>query len=281
MFFPNQECWLLPFAPTVVTVHDLATTTLLKGMVDNPIDKIQKYLQLRFIKRHARRIVTDSTYSAKLINKLIGVDESKITTIYLGVNSMFCPGTSNDKTKRFILFVGGFDRRKNIERLFLAYRSLINRGITIPLFLVGIKGANAKLYYDMPALLKKNDIEQYVTIFEDVSDEQLLGFYQQATLMVMPSLIEGFGLPVLEAMACGCPVACSNAASLPEVGGDAVLYFDPYDVIGMAEVISAIMEDKTLREGLIRRGLDRSKHFNWVNTASLIYKGLNSAVQVK
>ncbi len=120
---------------------------------------------------------------------------------------------------------------------------------------------------DVYETVKRLGLQDRVTITGFVDDRDLAPLYALATLLVYPSLYEGFGLPVAEAMACGTPVICSNASSLPEVAGDAALYFEPHDVDGMAQAMRRVLDDESLRRDLRSRGLAQVKQFSWERAA--------------
>ena len=130
-----------------------------------------------------------------------------------------------------------------------------------------IVGKRGWLYEEILEAPKKYGVADRVKILENVNDEDLAVFYKHALCYVLPSLYEGFGLPVLEAMQNGCPVLTSNVSSLPEAGGDAVLYFDPNNVDDMAEKITKIVNDEKLRKVLIEKGKKQAQKFNWDKTA--------------
>lgn len=153
-----------------------------------------------------------------------------------------------------------------------AYRKIINEGNNIKMILAGSSGENDKLYYNMESLIKENRLEGKAIIKYNPSDKELIELYNTALLLVMPSIIEGFGLPVLEAMACGCPVVCSHAASLPEVGGDAAVYFDPYDVDDMVQKIGMVLKDNKLRNKMIIKGKQQINKFSWDEAGRRVYK---------
>jgi glycosyltransferase involved in cell wall biosynthesis len=229
--------------------------------------------------RIAHKVITVSQFSAKSIKSTIPAVSGKIEVINNGLPISFQHYQFKDvSSSQNILFVGGFDRRKNLERLLQAYKLLLSRSCTEKLLLVGSSGQNKRLYYDMPQLMTTYDFKDHLEIKHAVSDDQLAQLYASARVLVMPSLIEGFGLPILEAMACGCPVAASNAASLPEVGGDAAQYFDPYDIEDMANCIQRILTDGDLRQEMIAKGFEQVKKFSWLRAGEQVYVILKQAV---
>ena len=134
----------------------------------------------------------------------------------------------------------------------------------IPLILAGWQGWGDK---EWMRLIQDPKLRQRVFFAGHVDDETLACLYTGASVFVFPSLYEGFGLPILEAMACGCPVICSNAASLPEVVGKAALQIDPTDAEGLARALDIVLTDSKLRQSLIQQGIERASQFSWKETA--------------
>jgi glycosyltransferase involved in cell wall biosynthesis len=164
----------------------------------------------------------------------------------------------------YVLFVGSVERRKNLRGLLQAYARLLETDVACPLVIVGTRRRGAG---EIGRTLQELHLEESVIFTGYVPDADLPAIYTGADLFVFPSLYEGFGLPPLEAMACGTPVVCSNAASLPEVVGDAAIMVDPYDVEGLAEAMLRVLTDADLREHLRRKGLERARQFTWERTA--------------
>ena len=162
----------------------------------------------------------------------------------------------------YILFVGTIQPRKNIARLIEAYSMLDNKDLE--LYVVGKPGWMFEDIYKTP---KKFGIENRVKFLDKVSDSELVELYKKAECFVLPSLYEGFGLPVLEAMKYGCPVITSNVSSLPEAGGDAALYVDPQSARDIKDKIEQLLGDKKLREDMIKKGYEQVKKFSWEKTA--------------
>lgn len=185
----------------------------------------------------------------------------------------------NDKNRQeYVLFVGTIEPRKNIERLILAFSRQLSairhrqkksddrRLMTdnLQLVIAGSRGWFSDEIYNLP---KKLGIEERVKFLDFVSDEKLISLYKNALCLVYPSFYEGFGIPVLEAMSLGVPVICSNTSSLPEVGGEAVLYVDPNSTEQISNALKKIYTDKRLRSRLIKKGLLQAKKFSWVESA--------------
>ena len=167
-----------------------------------------------------------------------------------------------DLPEKFILFVGTREPRKNLNRLARAYAELPDRTRReFSLVLVGPRGWGEG---DTSARQKR---DSRVIVLDYVETAKLAQIYNLATVFVYPSLYEGFGLPSLEAMACGCPVVVSRAGSLPEICADAACYVDPIDVQSIAEGIEKVVADEELRQSLIKKGRERAKLFTWESTA--------------
>jgi glycosyltransferase involved in cell wall biosynthesis len=165
----------------------------------------------------------------------------------------------------YLLFVGTLQPRKNLVALVEAYGQLRARNRREHhLVLVGRRGW---AFTDVFRRVHELGLERVVHHFDAADSATLVGFYNAATALVLPSRYEGFGLPVLEAMSCGCPVISSNAAALPEVCGDAALLFDPGDVDALAALLERLVDDAAVRGELIRRGFANCSRFSWERTA--------------
>ncbi len=256
-------------ARTVVTIHDLAFIT-------NPecsVPSLRDYL-LRVTPRavqRADRIIAVSQRTAEDLVKLMGAPKEKITTIYLGVD----PGLKrvDDFTRLtevanqyglrgpFILAVGTIEPRKNYERLIQAFAMVQGKpGAPAHLVIVGRKGW---LYESVFETLEGSRLGDSVRILENVPDSDLAAFYSMASMLVTPSLYEGFGIPPVEAMAYGLPVIVSDGGSLPEIVGDAGMVVPAKDVDALAGAMLRVTTDKTLRAEMSRRSLARAQRFDW------------------
>lgn len=254
----------------IITIYDFSFTLYPHW---HPKERIN-YFNKNFWQNieRADKIIVISDYIKKE-GVHFGLPEEKLRTVHLGFNDeVFKIYPSQDLQsirnkyslpEHFILYVGSIEPRKNLKNLLRAYISL-DGGLRqdLKLVLVGFKGWQNK---EIMKLLKKAKSD--VIYLGYLSDKELGELYNIATLFVYPSLYEGFGLPPLEAMACGCPVMVSKTASLPEVCGDAVQYIDPHDVDSIAEGIEKVLSDETLRKSLVVKGLERSKLFSWERTA--------------
>lgn len=178
-------------------------------------------------------------------------------------------------TPGYLLFVGTLEPRKNLPGLLTAYRILLSRGVNRePLVVVGSRGW---FYDEVFARVEALGLGAHVRFLENVPDEDLPALYSGAVLLVMPSFYEGFGLPALEALACGTPVVLSDRGSLPEVGGEAAVYVNPDSPEEIAAGVARVLEDPDLRERLRAAGLAHAARFTWEETAR---KTLNIYLQV-
>lgn len=268
---------LRPTSPTVVTIHDLIPLILpaYRGSL-----LVQLYTRLvSAAARRAEAIIADSECSKRDIVRLLGMPPERVHVIYLAGDERFRP--VEDVThleairrkyslpERYVLYLGGFDQRKNLATLLQAFAHLRKAlGDKYQLAIAGELPAQDTPFFPHPRRLAwEVGLEKGVIFIGWVSEEDKPALYSAATLFVFPSLYEGFGLPVLEAMACGTPVIASNAASLTEVVGDGGLLVEPQDVDALAEAMIAVLTDSRLRASLRQRGLEQARRFSWERTA--------------
>jgi glycosyltransferase involved in cell wall biosynthesis len=259
--------------PAVVSIHDISYEYHPEFF--NPLECKRMKLLIPFSARKSKQVITISEYSKKQIMEKYNISDNKITVTYCGVDEKFCVLDNDADIERsllrfgiqkpFILAVGNLQPRKNIERLIRAYSKLRSSGkVDLDLVLVGqVRWGSEAIFEEVESLGVKNNI--HITGY--VSEEELIALYNKATLFVFPSLYEGFGLPLVEAMACGTPVISSNASCLPEVGGDAAYYFDPYSENGMMKAIEDVANSTSVQEKLIQNGFERASNFSWKSTA--------------
>ena len=269
---------------TVFTLHDLIF--LFHPETHKPLNRWFLTLMMPRFLRAADAIIAVSECTRRDAIRFYGITEEKITVIYEGVSPRFRPASPEavravrekySLPEHFILYVGTIEPRKNLTALleafhhFLATCSSLSapcdlRPATCDLRLV-IVGKKGWLYESFFHRLRELGLDDRVIFTGYVPDEDLPAIYSAADLFVFPSLYEGFGLPVLEAMACGVPVVCSNTSSLPEVAGDAALLVDPTDVRALAGAMERVLMDKHLRAELRAKGLERAERFTWEGAA--------------
>jgi glycosyltransferase involved in cell wall biosynthesis len=264
----------MPFkGPIVVTMHDLS---LHLWPETHPKGRRQHY-QRYFYRRlpWATHFITVSESTKKQMVEHLDIKPDKITVTHNGVDNDLrkMPVQEAEAALSFyglaygsyILYVGTLEPRKNISALLEAYSFLPKKTqAAFPLILAGGKGW---LMDNLEDEIRRLDIASTTVLTGYVPREHLPALYSGATVFVYPSLYEGFGLPPLEAMACGTPVITSNVSSLPEVVGDAGIMVDPYDVKRLRDEIERVLEDSSLRASLGDRGVARAKHFTWENCA--------------
>ncbi len=254
--------------PFVVTVHDLSF--LLYPRAFRPFNRIYLRLVTNLSVQKAKRVIAVSENTKQDLVRTCHLSPNKIDVIYNGLDECFQPlpkeqveqfRARRGLPERFILFVGTLEPRKNVLRLIEAYAQLPKD--RPPLLLVGGKGW---LYDEVFALVADRALTDEVRFVGYVPAEDLPWWYNAAEVFVYPSLYEGFGLPPLEAMACGTPVITSDASSLPEVVGQAALRVDPNDTGMLAQAMERALTDRELYEQLRTAGLVRARGFAWAKT---------------
>lgn len=257
--------------PLVLTIHDAAPFTV--GQQGYPLWGLYLCAFVDLGTRRASRIIAVSTHAAGELARVFGLPAEKVRAIPHGVASSFRPlppGTATQPAlpgvdEPFILFVGASDPRKNYTTLLAALRLLHERGDIPPLLVV--TGSPTAEFRSLAEEAHANGMAR-VNFVGYVTEETLVALYNRARAFVFPSRYEGFGLPVLEAMACGCPVICANTTSLPEVAGDAALLIDPDDRDALADALAAVLHDRDLAARLTAAGIARARQFTWEETAT-------------
>jgi glycosyltransferase involved in cell wall biosynthesis len=262
----------------VITVHDLAFL-LFPALLT--AESQRYYGQIRRAVHSAEAIIAVSASTKRDLIEHTGAPTDKITVVYEAAGPAFRPVTDAtalaavrqkyDLPEEFVLFVGTIEPRKNLVTLLKAWANVIadcaiaNRKSQIANWTLVIGGKPGWLYEEI--LAQARELGTAVQFIGGVLPEDLPALYSAARLFVLPSLYEGFGLPVLEAMACGTPVVCSRASSLPEVAGDAALLVEPHDVDGLAAALQRALSDEALRRQMIARGLAQAARFSWAKAA--------------
>lgn len=256
---------------SVITIHDLNFVHYPEFLTP---EGARYYGQIHRAVERADHILTDSNWTREDVLNHLKVSPERVTTVYLAAAPVYRPITDRGEVRRaaqryglpseFIIFVGTLEPRKNVPTLLKAFRQLRDRGNKIHLAIVGRKGW---LYEDIFSTLTELKLADYVHFLENVPDEDLARLYNAARCLTLPSYYEGFGLPPLEAMACGTPVVVSKRSSLPEVVGDAGLLIDPDSPEDLSAALGRLIEDSALRASLRQRGLARAGEFSWARAA--------------
>lgn len=269
--YPNQfgGAWLSPQIKRVVTLHDL--TPILYPKFHPPRSVIGYKLLMKRSLRRADHVIVDSAATAKELDATRLVDAAKLTQIPLGVNREFRPGIRSlafekrfSLPAKYILSVGVLEPRKNHNLLYEVIDRLRRAGEEIALVIAGREGWK---WSDPLAQRRLADLRPLVRIVRDVPDAEMPELYGRASVFAYPSFHEGFGLPALEAMACGVPIVVSDRSSLPEVAGEAGLLADPDDAGSFTAQIQRVLRQPELRRTMIARGLSIAREFSWERTA--------------
>ncbi len=292
-FSPSHYAPRFSPVPTVISIMDLSY--LYFPEMFNRADLLQLRNWTAYSVKNAKKILTISKSSKNDIINSYKVPAERIIVTYPGIKQsaslsqhIYVMNQLKARYKisdNYILFVGTLQPRKNIERLIEAFALMLKNADlnaekrqNLQLVIVGKKGW---LYEKILAAPKKFEIEDKVKFLENVNDDELAIFYKHALCFVLPSLYEGFGLPVLEAMQAGCPVITSDVSSLPEAGGDACIYIDPEDAGDIADKIWKLITTEKLRHELIEKGKKQVKKFSWEKTARETLSVLEEIAQNK
>ncbi|MDI6891766.1 MAG: glycosyltransferase family 1 protein [Actinomycetota bacterium] len=272
--FHSPDCVLPPLrVKSIVTIHDLAS--ILFPQYYTAINRSYLKFMVPQSARQAEKIIVDSEATKNDAVNLLKVPTSKIKVIYPGVDKKFRRVEREEIVAikqryqlpdKYILFVGTIQPRKNLATLVDAF-SLLKRDKDFDWELI-VAGPKGWLYRDLFQRIEQLELSRDVIFLDFVPGEDLPALYNGADIFVYPSLYEGFGLPVLEAMACGTPVICSNVSSLPEIVGDAAILVDPYFVEGLSQAIYSLLMDNNKRGELREKGLKRARMFSWEKAAS-------------
>jgi glycosyltransferase involved in cell wall biosynthesis len=263
---------------TIVTVHDLTPLVFPEHFPAGIKGKFRWQLQKRNLKK-VDAIITDSYASKKDIVRITGIPEEKVSVVYLAADESFRKLDSHELQtesirqkynlpKKFVLYVGDITWNKNLVRLAQAVQKL-----DVPLVMVGKAIVDKNFDRKNPWNKEQVAFEKITQTDKDIiklgflPTEDLVRLYNLATVFAMPSLYEGFGLPVVEAMQCGCPVVTTKNGSLQEVAGDAALYVDGYDITSIADGLQQVISNIALQQSLAKKSLVQAKNFSWEKTA--------------
>jgi len=288
LFVPSHVLPLIHPRCCVATVHDLGYHYFPEAHT------LFQNAYLRWSTRHNARastlVLADSLATRQDLMHYYGTSPARIAVVYPGRDETLAPVTDPtllaavcaryDLQPPYLLYVGTLHPRKNLVRLVQAFARLLSQpaaGTTnLTLVLAGQKGW---LYHEIEAEVRRLGLHERVRFTGYVAGEDLPALLSGALAFVFPSLYEGFGLPVVEAMACGTPVVCSTSSSLPEVAGDAALLVDPLDPEAIAAALLRIVGDEGLRRELVRRGFQQAQQFSWQRCAREILAVLEEARQ--
>lgn len=262
---PHYNIPLFYRGKLLVTIHDVFHLAM-----PHYVGGFHKYFYAKAmftaLRYKADAILCVSNFTANELARLTGIKQKKIHVIYNGVDRPWfnVQKGQNPCSKPFLFYVGNVKPYKNLLTLLEAFELIMDK---IPHDLIIIGKKEGFITGDNVVFHRASSLGNRVRFAGYVKDDVLRQYFVHADALVFPSLYEGFGLPPIEAMACGCPVIVSNAASLPEVCGDAALYCDPYSPEDIANKIQLLMNDANLRESLRQKGLERAKQFTWEKCA--------------
>jgi len=258
--------------PSVITIQDLVFLKFPQFFTWKNRTNMKSLARLSA--KNAKAIICTSDSSKNDVIDLLRIKEEKIFVVHLGVDEIFKPAAAQkieEAKERFqlpenyVLALGTIEPRKNLKRLLQAFLELKkDKSFEHKLVIAGEKGWRYKDFFEE---LNNPDIAEEVMLTGHIDDNDLPAVYSGASVFVYPSLYEGFGLPPLEAMACGTPVVCSDTSSLPEVAGEAALLVNPLETRAIAEAIKKILDDDTLAKDLSQKGIQQAKKFTWKQTA--------------
>jgi len=282
-FLHAPATWIGGPARRVVTIHGASRAELGDGLVsrfsESALDALRRRLGA------FDRVLTVSESSKREIVEHYGVAPEKITVVYNGVGAGFRPDAVDPTVyakygieRPYVLTISTLKPKKNVAASVRAFARLLERNPELPhsLVLVGYKAAG---YTEVDDTVRGLGLEGRVVQTGWTESSEIPALYAGASALLFPTLHEGFGLPLVESMASGVPVAASNVYSVPEVGGDAILTFDPHDVDAMSIQLERALLDDALREQLVARGFERARHFSWAESArrtAAVYRELLS-----
>jgi glycosyltransferase involved in cell wall biosynthesis len=269
--------------PRVTVMHDLAFEHYPQDL-DLIIRNYLKYFSPKFAQA-SDRIIAVSEFTRQDICARYGIPQEKIDVVYNDASDFFAPATEAEQeetrhrfsnNKPYFMFVGAIQPRKNLMNLFKAFDLFKQQNkCEVKLLIVGRKAWNSR---EITVAYQQMNYQDDVIFTGRVSDEELRQLYSAALANVYVPTLEGFGIPIVEAQKCDCPVITSNVSSMPEVGGDAALLVDPFNVNEIADALRKLWEDQGLRQTLIYLGRQNLKRFSWNQSAEKLWQSLEKAV---
>ncbi len=274
----HAPAYAAPFwagCPVVLTIHDVVYARHPEWYPAR-LDPLRRAL-FRWSATSAARVITDSAFSKSEIVAAYGIDAARIVVVPLGVSSLFTPPPSGQRRDPMVLHVGDLHRRRNLRMVLdvvIALRRLEPGLSTLTFTLVGVDRGEASALLQQASEAGDTGALVWQT---GVSEAQLRTLYQRAAVLAYPSRYEGFGLPILEAMACGTPVVASHAASIPEVAGVAADLLDPDDDHAWFTALRAVLTDASRASAMAKAGVDHASRFTWARTAAATVEVFRSA----
>ncbi len=276
--------YALPYAislPLIVTLYDL-TPLRVPAEMPNPAARFIYRALNQFAARRARQIITISNASRADLVQHLGLPPQKISVIPLAAFHHFSPATAHEIERvranlnlppRYLLYLGNNKPHKNLLRLIQAFARVDTAARLV------IAGEWDARFPQVKSFVAANNLEDRILFRHEIAEADLSALMSGAIAFAFPSTHEGFGLPALEAMACGAPLVCSNTSAMPEVVGDAALFFDPFDVQAIADALTRVLEDANLRATLKERGFEQAIKFSWERTARETLSVYESAIR--
>jgi glycosyltransferase involved in cell wall biosynthesis len=284
LFVPAHAIPWIHAVPCIATVHDLGYLYYPKA--HTRFSRWYLDWSTRHNARASQRVIVDSNTTRQDLIDLYGTDPPKIVVAYPAGSEGFAPATDPVTLEtvqnrygtgsRYFLHVGTLHPRKNLDTLIRAFAVLVDQGTIAGDVKLVLTGRRGWLYEEIAELVQSPSLLNKVVLPGYVPTEDLPALLSGALAYILPSWYEGFGLPILEAMACDVPVICSNVASLPEVAGDAALLIDPSDQNGLGEAMARVYSEQDLRQELIVRGRQQIRRFSWQRCADAVLATLES-----
>jgi glycosyltransferase involved in cell wall biosynthesis len=250
----NQRLPRLPLRRSVATFHDLFVMT---GEYSTPEFRARFTAQARDAAGRADMLIAVSEFTKGQVVSLLGVDASKVVVVRHGIRPLAYPPRAGQPREKVVLHVGAIQTRKNVARLVEAFERLE------PDWRLALAGSFGYGAERIRARIESSAARERISVLGYVDSDELAAWYARAAIFAFPSLDEGFGMPVLEAMAGGAPVLTSNRSALPEVAGDAAVLVDPEDTEALIEALRGMADDEVLRQELAARGMARARLFTW------------------
>jgi len=273
-FMPRAQ---LPFGRAVVsTVHDLAFRVMPETVSPLTLRELERNLQDTLFRSH--RLIAVSEATAGDIEDCLSIDRRRVRVVHEGLDPAFEKGgevpAPSGLPEEYILFLSTLEPRKNVEGVLEAFRLIVQWGWSGNLVMVGRWGWRTE---KIRRALEDSPVAERILHLDYIEREEVPGLYQRAELLLFPSWLEGFGLPILEAMACGTPVLVSGRSAMPEVAGAAAVYVDPSNPHGIASAAFSLLEDAERRKKLGEMGRERSRLFSWDRAAEATVEILRDA----